>query len=131
MIKRYFSRTIGRLTGWLLPDKTKRMVVLASLSTNLHPLPDDEKVRNEKLIDLNSYFHLSTNQDAILFAIELSKILWADLQNRLEGLRDDYDKMAKEVVALCPSSLRYDSDERMIKDIASVLRYSDKHMQFA
>lgn len=120
-----FKRWLGRITKRFIPAQIKRMIVLTSL-TNGGEKPCDLD-RDYQLDEFKEYFNLSSSKNSMRFAIEVGNFLWRDIKGRWEEVRNNQAMLAEEIYAHCPESLRYDTSEKMHKDIIAVLEYLRKY----
>ena len=109
-----FTRLLGRITNYLVPDTIKRMIVLTSLTNGGEQVPEPEL--NRQLDDFRNYFNLSSSKNSMKFAVEVGHFLWKDIRGKWQ-----------ETYELCPLSLRYGNEEKMQKDIVAVLDYLRKY----
>lgn len=125
---------LGKLKGALLrlvdrymPDRTKRLVTLASLWARI---TDAEKIDDHTLRKLNAVMVLSNSDQALRAPMELSQVIWhgknsdevinrARLKARLES-NEDLDVVAQEIEQALPSCLNY-SQGNPRKDIRALL----------
>lgn len=120
-----FTRLLGRITNYLVPDTIKRMIVLTSLTNGGEQVPETEL--NRQLDDFRNYFNLSSSKNSMKFAVEVGYFLWKDIRGKWQEAYDNQRLLAKEIYELCPLSLRYGNEEKMQKDIVAVLDYLRKY----
>lgn len=120
-----FTRLLGRITNYLVPDTIKRMIVLTSLTNGGEQFPETEL--NRQLDDFRNYFNLSSSKNSMKFAVEVGHFLWKDIRGKWQEAYDNQRLLAKEIYELCPLSLRYGNEEKMQKDIVAVLDYLRKY----
>ena len=73
-----FTRLLGRITNYLVPDTIKRMIVLTSLTNGGEQVPETEL--NRQLDDFRNYFNLSSSKNSMKFAVEVGHFLWKDIR---------------------------------------------------
>ncbi len=116
----------SRFVKRILPTSMKRMVVISSLISGIDTKSSEEDKKTMMSL-LNQEFNLANDKDAMLFAVELGKILWKDVKTRYQGTTDDLRILAYEIFQRCPESLRYADDKIMQEDIVNALIFMQKH----
>lgn len=124
---------VNRFGGILqqhLPNRTKRLVFLASLCARLK---ETETFDNATLQKLNQVMALSNTESALKLPVQLSRAIWrgkssyeifnADVQKEPLEQRS-IPQMAMRVLAAMPSWLRYESDAAIKKDVMHLLNNS-------
>lgn len=123
-----FCRLLGWLTYKLVPRRTKRMLLLMGVASQAINLENDDSIEtNEYLRDINALFKLAATQDSLRFAIEVGQILWADLKYHFSGNVTDIERLTREIIDLCPESLRYADDKQMEEEILQTLKFAYGH----
>lgn len=121
---------MASLAAKCLPERTKRLIFLASFSAQLK---DPKEMSNELLHKLNKVLELSADDAALKFPVHLSHAIW---RNRplepgvKQTLRaNDFRPRAAQaitalsakIIAAMPSCLRYDED-KMSEDVQKLIR---------
>lgn len=120
----------GRLANMLdrhLPERTKRLLFLASFSAQLR---DPREYDQEMLHKLNQMFELSSDDAALKLPVHLSHAIWRNrplepglrLTLRSECIQGRASTIATKVVKAMPRWLRYGDDKRMLTEITQLLR---------
>lgn len=110
-----------------LPNRTKRLVFLASLTARLK---ETQSPDTETISKLNRAMELAKSDSAIKLPYELSRAIWhgktsyqifnADIsQESLHPIR--VKEMSTSVLLAMPSWLRYGSDTDMEQDVSKLL----------
>lgn len=117
------------LINKIIPDRTKRLVLLASLMAELVDLKSFNK---ETLQKLNAVMHLCTYIDAMKLPISLSNVIWHgktsyELFNTKDIVHADLNTAAiktlsESIVDKVPTWLRYGDTSTIVKDIQELLR---------
>jgi hypothetical protein len=120
---------LASLATRVLPERTKRLMFLASLSAHLK---ETNQMSKESLRKINALFGLSADDNALKFPVHLSHAIW---RNRpLEpGVRQSFtasdirprgapiSAIARKVIDAMPQCLRYD-EPKMEKDVVDLLQ---------
>ncbi len=117
---------LASLVQRMLPERTKRLVFLASFSAQLK---ETNEMSGELLHKLNKMFALSADDNALKFPVHLSHVIWRNrplepgvrLSITTEVLHGRAHAVARKVIAAMPTCLRYD-EARMSTDVESLLR---------
>lgn len=117
---------LASLASRVLPERTKRLMFLASLSAHLK---ETNQMSGEMLRKINELFGLSVDDNALKFPVHLSHAIWRNrplepgVRQSLgaEDIRPRVHAMARKVIDAMPQCLRYD-EPRMERDVESLLR---------
>jgi hypothetical protein len=110
-----------------LPERTKRLLFLASFSAQLKA---PQEFNREMLHKLNKMLDLSADDAALKFPIHISRAIW---RNRPfdTGVRFDARALQEQtdvrgfgmrIVSAMPKWLRYGDDSKMVCDVERLLR---------
>lgn len=117
------------LVGASFPERTKRLIFLASFSARLR---DQDSFDRETVHKLNEVMALASNEQSINLPVHLSKVIWRDrvihdLATKdvlstpnfsKEGLQD----LVERVLEAMPAWLRY-AEGKMREDIVRLLNH--------
>jgi hypothetical protein len=121
----------ARILGQFLPDRTKRMMFLASFSARVKdsPVMDIEVMKK-----LNRVLTLSSSESALKLPIHLSHAIWrgrsfVDICGEPEILEgritpDRVQSASRKAVLEMPSWLRYSKIEEIERDVKLLLVHS-------
>jgi hypothetical protein len=123
---------LASLAERCLPERTKRLMFLASFSAQLK---DPKEMNGELLHKLNVLLSLSVDDNALKLPVHLSHAIWRNrplepgvrLSLKAESLQDRAYSISRKVVAAMPSWLRYGDDASMSKDVVDLL-HNWKHV---
>lgn len=103
-----------------LPDRTKRSILLASLLNHI-----STDLNRESVHKLNEVMALSSSDSALMFPIQISKVIWRGKVNEITLANLDQaaslDKIARQLTDLIPNCLQYSSYQTMCDDIKKLL----------
>jgi hypothetical protein len=119
--------SMARLAEMCLPERTKRLMFLASFSGQLK---DPTEMSNELLHKLNKVLSLSVDDAALRFPVHLSHAIWRNRplepgvkqSLKMEGIHDRAHAVSRKIIAAMPSWLRYGDEAEMSKDVEDLLR---------
>lgn len=125
MFARYIEGKTASLFGRIINSRSKRMIVLASLFAKL--CGDKSKIDLSIVHKFNQVLHLSNKDDALMFPIQITKLIWKDGVRVVElthsQLEEHIRDEATRLVNFIPDWLRYQGIEEMVADIETVIRY--------
>lgn len=105
-----------------LPDRTKRLILLASI---YGMVVNREVLRRESIKKLNELMELSSDDNAIMFPVHISKVIWRNkgAENIICGIdgKGCEQTLAKSLVDIVPNCLKYSTYEQMLEDIQKLL----------
>jgi hypothetical protein len=110
-----------------LPERTKRLLFLASFSAQLKA---PQEFNREMLHKLNKMLDLSADDAALKFPIHISGAIWrnrpfeagARIDTRTLQDQTDVRGLGMRIVSAMPKWLRYGDDGRMLCDVERLLR---------
>lgn len=116
---------LASLASRVLPERTKRLMFLASFSAHLK---ETNQMSGEALRKINELFKLSADDNALKFPVHLSHAIW---RNRplepgvrqsitSEDIRPRAQALASKVIAAMPQCLRY-NEAKMSQDVVDLL----------
>lgn len=113
------------LLGHKLDERHKRMIVLASLFAKMHG--DKTRIDIGIAEKLNEVLRLSNKDAALMFPIQLHRVIWKDGVTTVEMQSCDLTSSgvqctAKSVSDKIPAWLQYGSLDGMRKDIEKLLQ---------
>jgi hypothetical protein len=121
---------LASLATRVLPERTKRLMFLASLSAHLK---ETNQMSTESLRKINELFSLSADDNALKFPVHLSHAIWRNrpLEPGVRQSLTSEDKLpkagpaiaaiARKVIDAMPACLRYD-EPKMESDVVDLLR---------
>lgn len=118
---------ISGLLSRLLPTRTKRLILFASLSARI--CDDKTKFNSATLHKLNSVMALSSEDQALALPVQLSKVIWKkDSGNVL--LYPTKDAAAAEgvvdkIMSEIPGWLKYSNKKGMREDLQRLLSHQE------
>lgn len=131
MMNRLSGAARESFTGFLskhLPERTKRLVFLASFSARLKGETVYDK---ETFSKLNQVMALVSEDSAMKLPVHLSKVIWhgrdvadithADVRTSTTLTKERLQTIATSVLEAMPKWLRYDSDPAIANDIMKLL----------
>ncbi len=125
MFIQYIKESITKWLSKILDSRSKRMIVLASLFAKL--CGDRNKIDIGIAHKLNQVLCLSSKDDALMFPIQISHVIWKDGGDISTLSKDDISgKIHEEAIRLSnfiPSWLRYESLDSMVSDIEKLITY--------
>lgn len=114
------------LLSFLLPMRTKRMLVMTSLYAQL---VQQGVFQEETLEKLNDTLELADSPDALQFPMLISRRLWDEdkLAEAIRQIHGHYDgqaclpyeeakRVSQSIISLVSPTLRYDTSENMVRD---------------
>ena len=117
------------LLSYVLPNRTKRLILLASLGYRFRESGSVSAVTIERL---NALMKLCHNQDALPFTGKVGKVIWndtliLDVSQELQQVPAPspvyLNPIVEKILSVIPGWLRY-SDEEVIKDeLMTMLKY--------
>jgi hypothetical protein len=120
--ERLFSASTNKLSH-ILPDRVKRLILLASLSGFIC----NKKVFTQETIrKLNSVMELGSNEGALIFSMQFSKVIWKNKigesilypeQTTPTMCIYSNDNVIKQYTDKIPSWLKYADYQDMFNDI--------------
>jgi hypothetical protein len=110
-----------------LPERTKRLLFLASFSAQLKA---PQEFNREMLHKLNKMLDLSADDAALKFPIHISGAIWRNrpfeagtrIDTRTLQDQTDVRGLGMRIVSAMPKWLRYGDDGRMLGDVERLLR---------
>lgn len=103
-----------------LPDRTKRSILLASLLNHISKNVDRESVHK-----LNEVMALSSSDRALMFPIQITKVIWRGKVNEINLSNLDQaaslDTFARQLTDMIPNCLQYSTYQAMYEDIKKLL----------
>ena len=103
-----------------LPDRTKRYILLTSLLKHI-----SKDLNRESVHKLNEVMSLSSSDNALMFPIQISKVIWRGKvsQISLDNLdqADAVDTLARQLTDMIPNCLQYSTYQTMYEDIKKLL----------
>lgn len=114
----FFTRLLSRI----IPDRTKRLILLASLTAWLsNKTGFDQKTCHK----LNTMMQLCNDDNALEFPMRISKVIWkgdsGNIQLYPEHTHSDLDNTVTRLVDQVPCWLRYSDITSIRKDISHIL----------
>ena len=121
LVERFKNAASEKLKKYL-PERTKRLILLASIYGEVMK---HTALRKESLEKLNELMQLSHDVNAIKFPVHISKVIWRSktAENIICGLdgNDCEQTLAKSIVSIVPNCLKYSTYEQMLGDIEKLL----------
>lgn len=117
---------ISALLGRILPTRTKRLILFASLSARF--CGDKSKFNSTTLHKLNSVMALSSEDQALALPVHLSKVIWkTDAGNVMLYPTPQTDAAPAEdlvnsILNEIPSWLRYSNRKGMREDLVQLMK---------
>lgn len=121
---------LASLAMRVLPERTKRLMFLASFSAHLK---ETNEMSGELLHKLNKMFELSVDDNALKLPVHLSRAIWrnrpleAGVKQtlRVDDIRPRstpaISAIANKIIAAMPACLRYD-EAKMSEDVTKLIR---------
>ncbi len=119
----------------ILPNRMKRMVYLSSFTAILN----DNKVNEEICQRLNGIMHLCNKTDkSMKLPMELSNVIWANkevLDDNINTIKKNISKTTcsaqcikdmEQIIKYTPTWLKYDDDEKILKDLKVICNRQNK-----
>lgn len=114
----FFSRLLSKI----LPDRTKRLILLASLTAWLSSKTGFDQKTCHKL---NTMMQLCSDDNALEFPMLLNKVIWkgdsGNIQLSPEHNNIDLNNTVTRLVTQVPCWLRYSDTATIKKDISHIL----------
>ncbi len=127
--KKKMADSAGRFLYRLLPNRTKRMIVLASVFAAIEDIRDPDK---RILAQLNTLFKLARVESAIAFPMMISSFVWREVKTThdLSEFRNCPDRKFARVRAnlflnKIPSWLVYSNQQVIRRDLEQLLQSID------
>lgn len=119
------SSIISRKLKHYLPDRTKRLLMLGSLSGCIYGKTTFDKKTIRKL---NEVLSLSHSDNALVFPMQLIKVVWRkhDIETVLYSMKtktspEFENYFARQLVERIPLCLQYSTYQEMFEDIKKLL----------
>lgn len=116
------------LVGVYFPERTKRLIFLASFSARLR---DQDSFDRETLHKLNQVMALASNAQSIALPMHWSKVIWRgrtihditakEVLSTTTFSKERLQQLADRVLQAMPAWLRYGTDSVMREDVARLL----------
>lgn len=125
------NRLLGKTVSMLdkrLPQRTKRLVFLASLTARLK---GEDNLDSETLHKLNKTMQLATRDSSLLLPAHLNKIIWSSMSahNSINEIAIQGDWSNTRIRRICqcvllamPCWLRYADDSDIARDVERLLK---------
>lgn len=128
-VKNSIRKVWRAILSYVLPDRTKRLILLASLGYRFREKGSVSTITIERL---NALMKLCHSQDALPLTGKIGKVIWndtliLDVSQELQQVPAPspvyLNPIVEKLLSVMPGWLRY-SDEEVIKDeLMTVLRY--------
>lgn len=116
------QRLLNTILQFGIPRYGKKLVLLVSIFSGLQQL---KKVTHEDLESLNVELGLASCSEALEFPALVSKQVWDRYDFQDSELDGTKECSAISLFNKVPTWLRYDTNEKMLRDIRDVLTHSD------
>ncbi len=126
-MKGAIKKAVSRFLNKHLPSRTKRLVFLASFAARLK---ESTVLEKETIQKLNKVLTLATTDEALMFPVQLSRVIWHG-KTSYEICNEDLSEgslssnriaeVANAIMAAMPEWLRYDDASVIEKDVEVLL----------
>lgn len=123
-IKLFYSEMVNEILESILPDRTKRLLLIGSLCPKLMT---KDKITHEYLVLLNTQLSLSREEDAIKVPIALSQRIWSfcPFTIKQQPMKDrELTIYVKRIVDSLPDWLRYDQDSVIVQELIAFFKFT-------
>lgn len=124
-IRTCFSGMFCEVLEAVIPNRTKRLIVLSSLCPKLISRSD---LTQEYLALLNTQLSLCREEEALKLPMAMSDQIWpinpVTIENDNNLSDSEYDIFARRILEKIPEWLRYDRDTVIASELSTLLRIS-------
>ena len=118
------SKFLSAILSKILPDRTKRLVLLSSLYALICGTTSFD---SETINKLNKVMKLSNKDKAWEFPMQLSSVIWRNYEQQFAVYPfnniQDTERVISSIIAKIPNCLRYSDDQSIIKDISRLFTF--------
>lgn len=124
-VKTFFKEALDEILESILPNRTKRLITIGSLCTKVI---EKEELTEEYLALLNNQLSLCREEAAFKLPMVMADKIWNNLE--IDPIKteimmsSEIKPTANRILANLPEWLKYDSDEVMIQELSSLLRFN-------
>lgn len=133
--REYCTGIVHEILDTVLPDRTKRLLLISSLSGRLLK---KENINDDYLALLNTQLSLCREEDAIRLPIAINEQIWPecpiDIVDTNMVSDKDITSLVKRIMEKIPEWLKYDRESIIEDELSQVLKlnsvfYKEEHNQ--